>query len=178
MDPLVFHHHPRPQIWGQRRLERHLGKQLPPGKFGESWEISTHSHHVSRVAEGPLAGTKLDELWRQKGEILGADPPAEFPLLVKFLDCHLQLSVQVHPDDELAARIRPGEQGKTEAWVIISAEADARIYAGLRPALLPKCSSNTWKPAASPSVCTGWSPSRVTACFCGREPYTASAAAC
>jgi mannose-6-phosphate isomerase len=140
MDPLVFASYARPQIWGERRLERHLGKILPEGTFGESWEVSTHAHHVSRVAEGPLAGTPLDELWRGKGrEIVGGAGklPAEFPLLIKYLDCHLQLSVQVHPDDTLAARLRPGEQGKTEAWVILSAEADARIYAGLKPGVTP-----------------------------------------
>ena len=54
MDPLVFTPYPRPQIWGERRLERHLGKPLPSGTFGEAWEISAHPHHVSRVAEGPL----------------------------------------------------------------------------------------------------------------------------
>ncbi len=54
MDPLVFTPYARPQIWGERRLERHLGKPLPPGTFGEAWEISAHPHHVSRVAEGPL----------------------------------------------------------------------------------------------------------------------------
>ncbi len=140
MDPLVFTPYARPQIWGERRLERHLGKALPSGTFGEAWEISAHAHHVSRVAEGPLAGTLLDELWRRHGrELFGArgNLPAQFPLLIKYLDCHLQLSVQVHPNDLLAASLRPGEQGKTEAWVILSAEPGARIYAGLRSGVTP-----------------------------------------
>jgi mannose-6-phosphate isomerase len=136
MDPLVFTPYARPQIWGERRLERHLGKPLPPGTFGEAWELSAHPHHVSRVAEGPHADSPLDELWRRHGrELVGprGKPAEQFPLLIKYLDCHLQLSVQVHPNDALAASLRPGEQGKTEAWVILSAEPEARIYAGLRP---------------------------------------------
>jgi mannose-6-phosphate isomerase len=140
MDPLVFSPYARPQIWGERRLERHLGKTLPSGTFGEAWELSAHPHHVSRVAEGPLAGSPLDELWRRHGrELVGprGKLPAQFPLLIKYLDCHLQLSVQVHPNDVLAASLRPGEQGKTEAWVILSAEPEARIYAGLRPGTTP-----------------------------------------
>ena len=70
MDPLVFTSYPRPQIWGERRLERHLGKRCRRARFGEAWEISAHPHHVSRVAEGPLAGSPLDELWRRQGREL------------------------------------------------------------------------------------------------------------
>jgi mannose-6-phosphate isomerase len=136
MDPLIFTPYARPQVWGQRRLEAKLGKALPPaGTYGESWEISAHPHHQSRVAEGPLAGRSLAELWRDcPHDIYGthSDPPAKFPLLIKYLDCHEQLSVQVHPTDQIAAELLPGEMGKTEAWVIIDAEPTARIYAGLR----------------------------------------------
>jgi mannose-6-phosphate isomerase len=139
MDPLVFEPYARPQVWGQRRLESVLGKQLPPtGTFGECWEISAHPHHVSRVAEGSLAGTRLDELWRDHREEI-AGPAARgydrFPLLIKYLDCDQQLSVQVHPTDDMAAKLIPGELGKTEAWVVLEAEPTARIYAGLRPGM-------------------------------------------
>jgi mannose-6-phosphate isomerase len=133
MNPLVFESHPRPQIWGHRRLAD-LGKSLPPGTYGESWEISAHPYHVSQVAEGPFAGQRLSTLWKEHGEALhgAAGSPAPFPLLIKFLDCHLQLSVQVHPTDDIAEQLLPGERGKTEAWVILSAEPEARIYAGLQ----------------------------------------------
>ncbi len=75
MQPLVFEPYLRPQVWGGRRLEQ-LGKRLPPeGLFGECWEISAHPHHVSRVAEGPLRGAALTEVWRDHGrELLGAGP--------------------------------------------------------------------------------------------------------
>jgi mannose-6-phosphate isomerase len=113
-----------------------LGKRLPPaGRFGESWEISAHPLHVSRVADGPLRGQSLEELWAKfASEWYGREPaPRQFPWLVKFLDCDQLLSVQVHPDDALAARLSPGELGKTEAWIVLYAEPGARIYAGLLP---------------------------------------------
>ncbi|HVW00776.1 MAG TPA: type I phosphomannose isomerase catalytic subunit [Planctomycetaceae bacterium] len=136
MDPLVFEPYFRPQVWGSRRLADRLGKALPAeGNFGESWEISGHPQHVSHVAEGPLAGTSLQELCQRHGrELFGAQPPqGEFPLLIKYLDCHVPLSVQVHPNDELARQLLGEDQGKTEAWVILDADPAARVYAGLRP---------------------------------------------
>ena len=136
MEPLVFEPFFRPQVWGGRRLERLLGKRLPPeGRFGESWEVSAHPLHVSRVAEGPQRGAGLDELWgRFAGDWVGRGPvPPRFPWLVKFLDCDELLSVQVHPDDAAAGRLVPGESGKTEAWLVLHAEPGARIFAGLLP---------------------------------------------
>lgn len=136
MEPLVFEPYLRPQVWGNRRLESVLGKPLPPtGQFGESWEVSAHPHHVSRVAEGPLRGWPLDQLWNEfSAEICGtgSEVPAEFPLLVKYLDCDEQLSVQVHPDDATARELLGEPRGKSEGWVVIAAELGARIYAGLR----------------------------------------------
>jgi mannose-6-phosphate isomerase len=136
---LVFEPYFRPQVWGQRRLERRLGKRLPPeGSYGESWEISAHPHHESRVAEGPLKSMLLGDLWRQRGsELIGAGKTLSprFPLLIKYLDCHELLSVQVHPTDKLARELLGDEAGKTEAWVVIEAEPTARIYAGLRPGM-------------------------------------------
>jgi mannose-6-phosphate isomerase len=140
MLPLVFEPYLRPQVWGQRRL-KDLGKPLPPeGNFGESWEISGHPHHISRVAEGPWRGVLLTELCGRHGEdIFGSQKFADgrFPLLIKFLDCHDLLSIQVHPTDDLAARLTKGERGKTEAWVILDVAPGGRIYAGLNPGTTP-----------------------------------------
>jgi mannose-6-phosphate isomerase len=137
MLPLVFEPFARPQIWGQRRLGNLLGKPLPEdGLFGESWEISDHPLHISRVAEGPLAEASLRHLCSVAGEeLLGsaAGNDGAFPLLIKFLDCDQLLSVQVHPDDDAAAILTSGERGKTEAWLVLHAEPDAEIYAGLQP---------------------------------------------
>lgn len=140
MEPLVFAPYLRPMVWGERRLGSHLGKPLPDaGRYGEAWEISGHRSHVSVVAEGPQAGTSLAELCtRHAADFYGTSPAsAVFPLLIKLLDAHDWLSVQVHPDDRLAAELTPGEAGKTEAWIVLHAEPGSRIWAGLRDGVTP-----------------------------------------
>ena len=137
MGPLVFEPYLRPMVWGGRSLGDLFGKRLPDdGPYGESWELSGHPHHVSRVAEGPLRGQSLADLCAQHPrEVFGeAIPPgSRFPLLVKLLDCRDLLSIQVHPDDALAPRLAGEPSGKTEAWVVLEAEPTARICAGLKP---------------------------------------------
>jgi mannose-6-phosphate isomerase len=135
MQPLFFEPYLRPQVWGGRRLGEQLGKTLPAtGTFGEAWELSGHPHHVSRVAEGPLKGADLNTLCQEHGRgIFGTASKGAFPLLIKLLDCHDWLSIQVHPTDAIAAQLRPGELGKTEAWIVLSATPQGKIYAGLRP---------------------------------------------
>ncbi len=135
--PLRFVPFLRPMVWGGRRLGDVLGKPLGPGTaYGESWEVSDHALHHSRVATGPLAGRALRELMEtRREELLGpaAAKHAAFPWLVKFLDACDWLSVQVHPDDESVQRLWPGEGGKTEAWFVLDAAPGSRIYAGLLP---------------------------------------------
>lgn len=136
MEPLFFEPYFREQIWGGRRLADVLGKPLPPeGRFGESWEISAHRLHVTKVKEGPFAGLPLDLLWQQNAHRLWGDSsaPTAFPWLFKFLDCDDYLSVQVHPDDAVAAECGLGEPGKYEVWVIVDAAPSGRVFAGLRP---------------------------------------------
>jgi mannose-6-phosphate isomerase len=86
------------------------------------------------VINGPLAGKTLHELVDScAGELFGRHAGQErFPLLFKFLDCQRDLSVQVHPDDDDAARLNPPDLGKTEAWVILDAQPESRVYAGLK----------------------------------------------
>jgi len=123
-------------VWGGRRLGHVLGKQFPTDEpYGESWEISDHPLHRSVVANGPLAGTTLHELMgARRDELLGASSrDANFPLLVKYLDCSDWLSVQVHPGEEAVERLLPGEGSKTEAWFVLDAASGSRIYAGLVP---------------------------------------------
>jgi mannose-6-phosphate isomerase len=127
----------RPMPWGGRGLEEILHKALPTADdYGESWELSDHSVHDSMVAEGPCAGAGLRKLMEtQREAILGAPQSARFrrfPWLVKFLDARGWLSVQVHPNDEQAARLCPSERGKTEAWFVLRADPVSRIYAGLK----------------------------------------------
>jgi mannose-6-phosphate isomerase len=139
MDPIVFEPYFRPQLWGGRRLEQYLGRPLPAtGNFGEAWVLSAQSLHVSRVAEGPLAGMPLTQLWATRaGELTGrpADSNGPFPLLLKYLDCQELLSIQVHPSDEIARELHLRDLGKTEAWVVLDADPTARVYAGLRPGI-------------------------------------------
>src|SRR5215207_4051996 len=118
----------RERVWGGQRLKA----ADPP--VGEAWV----AFGESVVSEGEHAGQTVAELAARYGaELLGADAASRFgtrfPLLVKLLDCADWLSVQVHPDDEQAARlVGPGEFGKSEAWHFIEAEPGATIYAGVR----------------------------------------------
>jgi mannose-6-phosphate isomerase len=138
LGPLRFQPFLRPLVWGGRRLGEVLHKPLPNADaYGESWEISDHPSHRTVVASGPHTGRSLRDLMeRNAADLFGdAPPPPVFPWLVKYLDARDWLSVQVHPDDERAARLCPGEGGKTEAWFVLDAAPDSRIYAGLRPGI-------------------------------------------
>lgn len=123
-------------LWGGNRLAsyKHLSA-IPAQPIGESWELSGVPGHESVVANGCLKGTLLPELLQQMGpELVGTDNYARFgntfPLLIKFIDARLDLSIQVHPNDTLA-RARHNCPGKNEMWYIIDAEPGARLCAGL-----------------------------------------------
>jgi len=124
------------KIWGGRLMEKLLNKSLPPDiPIGESWELSLYRNDVTRVVNGPLAGSRLDELFRDRPqELLGRIPaPGEkFPLLTKFIDSSQLLSLQVHPPDSYAA-LHDGESGKTECWYVVQARPSASIIRGLVP---------------------------------------------
>ena len=128
----------RPMVWGGRRLGERAGQddcrtQQP---YGESWEVSDHPSHRSVVAGGPLAGRSLRQLVQEhRVPLLGCRSRRydRFPWLVKFLDAHDWLSVQVHPDDEPVRTLWPGEGGKTEVWFVLDELPGSRIYAGLMP---------------------------------------------
>jgi mannose-6-phosphate isomerase len=136
--PVVFHPRLLGKLWGGRRLEG-LGKALPPGAaVGESWELYDDEQGSAPVAQGPAAGRSLRELSALWGERLcgpgHAAWQARFPLLIKLLDASADLSVQVHPDDALAARLAgPGFKGKSEVFVVLHAEPGARMLSGFKP---------------------------------------------
>jgi mannose-6-phosphate isomerase len=136
LPPLRFKPILREYLWGGRRLGTELGKPIGDGQhYAESWEVVDHGADQSTVADGPLAGKTLHELVTQEGPALFGRhyPRDQFPLLLKFLDCNQTLSVQVHPNDEQAARLDPADLGKTEAWVVLAADPGSKIYAGLKP---------------------------------------------
>ncbi|MDH7570718.1 MAG: class I mannose-6-phosphate isomerase [Armatimonadota bacterium] len=129
------------RVWGGTGLARALGKALPPGvPVGESWEIADHPSAVSVVRNGPYAGRLLSNLREEFGMHL-AGPRAltlgrgRLPLLIKFLDCHDRLSVQVHPNDAFAAAVKGGSLGKTEMWYVVDARPGARLWCGLKPGI-------------------------------------------
>lgn len=135
--PLKFDPIYQYRIWGGRRLGEVLSSPLPiDGPIGEAWILSDRDDHMSRVANGPLKGQSLGQLFENFPEqLLGklAGRFSRFPLLLKFLDAKEMLSVQVHPTDTHIDLLPAGETGKTEAWVVLEATKDSRIYAGLKP---------------------------------------------
>jgi mannose-6-phosphate isomerase len=133
--PLRFEPIFKPAIWGGRRLADMFPGAPAEGPIGEAWILSDHGDDVSVVADGPLKGTTLRELMRdRREELLGPSlvHHEAFPLLLKVIDARENLSVQVHPDDSLAKSLAGVPRGKTEAWVVLHAEPGSRIYAGLK----------------------------------------------
>ncbi|MGL4553410.1 MAG: type I phosphomannose isomerase catalytic subunit [Gemmataceae bacterium] len=122
-------------VWGGRGLGDVLNKPLPtPDAYGEAWEISDHGSHHSVVASGPAAGRTLRQLMQDDPAALVGDWPASgFPWLIKYLDCHDWLSVQVHPDEDAVLTLWPGENSKTEAWFVLDVRPGGRVFAGLKP---------------------------------------------
>jgi mannose-6-phosphate isomerase len=135
--PLRFEPIYQYRLWGGRRLAGVLTAPLPgEGPIGEAWVLSDRDDHASRVADGPLKGRTIAQLLEQFPEyVMGklAGRFRRFPLLLKFLDAREMLSVQVHPADSHTDLLPAGETGKTEAWVVLEAGPESRIYAGLKP---------------------------------------------
>ncbi len=133
--PLKFKPIFQERIWGGDRLKTVLHKDTGGiSPCGESWELSAVEENVSVVANGFLHGNNLLELCEiYMGDLLGEKVydkyGMEFPLLIKFIDAADDLSIQVHPDDELAGK-RHGAYGKTEMWYVLQAEANARLMSG------------------------------------------------
>ncbi len=120
------------KIWGGRKLEN-LGRVIPSGKIGESWEISDFGNDLSVIDNGELKGITLRECFKNyKKEIFGESfiEDESFPLLVKIIDAEDKLSVQVHPDDEFSKNHDPENKGKKEAWFILKANPSAEIVCG------------------------------------------------
>jgi mannose-6-phosphate isomerase len=123
------------RVWGGRRLETLLGRQLPPGPpIGESWEIVDRPEAQSKVRGGRFGGSTLRELIEHHAtDIMGPkwEPSRPFPLLVKWLDCSDRLSLQVHPPAAVAPALS-GEP-KTENWYVAHSAPGASLFVGLKP---------------------------------------------
>jgi mannose-6-phosphate isomerase len=140
--PIKFNPILKPTIWGGNRINQL--KQIADGQstVGESWEISAVSGFESVVANGVYRGYDLPSLVRLlKEELVGADNYArfgdKFPLLVKFIDAHDDLSIQVHPNDTLAMQ-RHHSLGKSEMWYVLSADEGAHLIAGFSQKITPQ----------------------------------------
>jgi mannose-6-phosphate isomerase len=134
--PLQFEPILKERIWGGTKLKTILNKPITSDITGESWEISTVEGDVSVVSNGDLAGKSLNDLIQVAPEdILGTEVyrrfGKQFPLLFKYLDAREDLSIQVHPNDELAKK-RHNSFGKTEMWYIMQADENARIIVGFK----------------------------------------------
>ncbi len=123
------------RVWGGRRLQTLLGRELPSGPpIGESWEIVDRPEAQSRIRKGRFGGATLRELIeRHSAEVMGPGwkPSAPFPLLVKWLDCSERLSLQVHPPAAVAPGL--GGEPKTENWYVAHSAPGASLFVGLKP---------------------------------------------
>ena len=142
MYPLKFEPILKQTLWGGEKIIpfKHLNETL--SNVGESWEVSAVEGSESVVANGPEKGMTLPEMVRRyKEELVGEANYArfgeKFPLLIKFIDAKLDLSIQVHPDDALAKK-RHNSFGKNEMWYVISADPGAKLISGFSQEITPK----------------------------------------
>lgn len=142
MKPLKFKPLLKQTLWGGDKIIpfKHLDIKEP--NVGESWEVSGVPGSESIVSEGEYAGKKLNDVVAElKEKLVGKDNydnfHNEFPLLIKFIDAQQQLSIQVHPTDEIA-RKQGKERGKTEMWYIMKSDPDAKLRSGLKQKITPE----------------------------------------
>ena len=142
MCPLKFEPILKQTLWGGDKIIpfKHLNETLP--NVGESWEVSAVEGSESVVANGTDKGYTLPEMVRKyKEELVGEANYArfgnKFPLLIKFIDAKLDLSIQVHPGDELAKK-RHNSFGKNEMWYVIAADKGAKLISGFAEEITPK----------------------------------------
>jgi mannose-6-phosphate isomerase len=134
--PLKFEPILKDTIWGGEKLARILGKQSNQSNIGESWEISDVKDNVSVVSNGDLKGKSLKELINTyKGDLVGNRVfkafGDKFPLLIKYIDANKDLSIQLHPDNELA-KARHDSFGKTEMWFVMQADKGSNLIVGFK----------------------------------------------
>jgi mannose-6-phosphate isomerase len=135
LPPLTFKPVYQDYIWGGDWIRRRYRPDAPGARIAESWEVSAHPDGPGIVASGPLAGQSLADLMRDQPEAVAGPGLTRFPLLIKVLDAREDLSLQVHPDDDTAARF--GGEAKTEMWHILDADEGAKVYCGLLPGVTP-----------------------------------------
>lgn len=143
MYPLKFNTLFKSVVWGGEKIAPFKGVKTDQRNIGESWELSGVKGNESVVSDGELAGKTITELAQSyKGTLLGQKvykkTGAEFPLLIKFIDARDDLSIQVHPNDKLAAERHNGSKGKTEMWYVVQADENAHLMSGLTQKITPE----------------------------------------
>jgi mannose-6-phosphate isomerase len=139
--PLLFEPNLHPVVWGGSQLRPYKGLEPSEEPIGESWEVSAVPSSKSVISNGVWQGRDLVSVIGEHPEgILGRAVNGKYhgqlPLLVKFIDARRDLSIQVHPNDEMALR-EHGKMGKSEMWYIIKAEPGAHLYAGFKQTISP-----------------------------------------
>lgn len=134
--PLLFQPNLHTIVWGGNKIRQYKGLPATDEVIGESWEVSAVPSSTSIIANGHLAGQDLISVIGQAPkEILGKAVSEKYhgklPLLAKFIDARKDLSIQVHPNDEMAAR-EHGKMGKSEMWYVIDAQPGSYLYAGFK----------------------------------------------
>ena len=129
-------------IWGGEKIIPFKQLDAQQEQVGESWEISGVKDNETIIASGEHQGKPLNQLVAElKAELVGKDNYErfgnEFPLLIKFIDARQDLSIQVHPTDEIAHR-QGKPRGKTEMWYIMDCDSGAKLYCGLRQQITPE----------------------------------------
>ena len=142
MQPIKFNPLLVQTLWGGEKIIpfKHLNSDLT--QVGESWEISGVKGNETVVSEGEFKGKRLNELVDElKGKLVGEANYKrfgnDFPLLIKFIDARQELSIQVHPTDELAQK-RGKLRGKTEMWYIMDSDENAKLRAGMKEKITPE----------------------------------------
>lgn len=143
MYPLKFNPILKTLIWGGEKIAPFKSIKTEQHNIGESWELSGVKGNESVVSNGEYAGRTITELVKEfKGKLIGERnyerSGDEFPLLIKFIDAKQDLSIQVHPDDRLAAERHNGSKGKTEMWYVVEADKDAHLMSGLSTGITPE----------------------------------------
>lgn len=134
--PLLFRPNLHTVVWGGDRLCNYKGLDIKQESVGESWEVSAVPSSTSVVANGEFAGRDLISVINENptgflGGSVAKKYNGKLPLLVKFIDAKRDLSIQVHPNDEMAMRVH-GKSGKSEMWYIIDAKPGSFLYAGFK----------------------------------------------
>lgn len=140
--PIKFRPILKDKIWGGEKLKSVLNKESSLNNIGESWELSSVDGDISEVSNGKLEGSLLTDLIeKHKGNLVGNDVYQQFgnkfPLLFKFIDAKENLSIQLHPNDEIAKKLH-NSFGKTEMWYVMDADEKSELNIGFSESMTPE----------------------------------------